>query len=1077
MKWLFAGIKKKIEECREIERKENIALRSIESAGFKLWIDEENRMRVYFNDNELTKYFGLCVDVLSEGTWYGSVGSGFQVTKLSAQALKITISLRGLPVQEIWEINISPDGIFNWDVSLNVEKPIRIDRIVAKLFLSKFYGRWITPLIEGDFPFDFSSQWQSIDFSRYKCNFIGAISSKQGFPGVTFQLVGEQEAMLSIQNSDLALSSRVLEAQLSGEELYQAGIYPLATCLFRFYHEEPVLLNILNEIREEENRLRKEEELKTQEEKLKRQEEEEKKRREEEERRRQEELLKLQEEAARLEAKHREDTLRRSLNKGPVRTFFDQHNRTHIYFKETELTKACGLEVRILSEGKWISSSGAKTVIEKSSSDETVIYFTHEQFPLTEIWHFKIKADGRIDFSLNLHLLEPLRIDLITVSLFLSKSYIKWILPHAYGDFPPHFSGDWQTAHQYQGQNEFIGVLPISVQYPGVLFKIIHGPIAFYSVRNSDRNLSSRVLEIQFEEGKEVYQAGAHQFLNGAFELYSDASVFEKIINIIKEEEAQKKREAEEARLKDEECRRKEAESRVICGIDEKVRDENDVYIYGDTEYLHDKICAKGGDFLTNIARLKSYHGGANIKIGVSRFNYFRINEIAQFCSSFTREYLDLRSVTLAYFPAKRLYANFIEYIRDLNARLVSSGISLFLEDEQLFDLLYTASSQADKYNERDLLRLLGIISEHPFIGPQTIVLDTFHRCNTNCVHCWIHNPRRDYPHELEDLKMGTDIYRQVIDDAASLFCDEIIIQGDGEPLLDKRLPDMVRYARENGLKVLFFTNAICLNKEKAREIIDLGVSEVFCSLPAGTDKTYAQINPKQNRETFSRIIANLSDLVLMRRALGINRPVLQMTHVIHNLNCHELEEMAKIDAQINADKVRFYLARLDKNIDHLKLSTADIEKIKNSLPGVAEYLNKRNIALQDNIYFQSDNYNPETGFWSKNKFIKSGCPVGWFFSLILAKGEVSMCCHLRITGSLQKNSFREIWNSEQYNEFRIRAKNLANTDTELYDEFCNHCDTHQVILRIDEMLRKYKLERFLTKKPNEDSPLKSTLE
>ena len=87
---------------------------------------------------------------------------------------------------------------------------------------------------------------------------------------------------------------------------------------------------------------------------------------------------------------------------------------------------------------------------------------------------------------------------------------------------------------------------------------------------------------------------------------------------------------------------------------------------------------------------------------------------------------------------------------------------------------------------------------------------------------------------------------------------------------------------------------------------------------------------------------------------------------------------------------------------------------------------------------------------------------------MILARGELSMCCHLRVVDYLGGKSFREAWNSGSYNKFRSQAKHIMkNKDitfrngVKLYDEYCNNCDTHQVVLRINGLLKKYNLEQF----------------
>jgi len=69
----------------------------------------------------------------------------------------------------------------------------------------------------------------------------------------------------------------------------------------------------------------------------------------------------------------------------------------------------------------------------------------------------------------------------------------------------------------------------------------------------------------------------------------------------------------------------------------------------------------------------------------------------------------------------------------------------------------------------------------------------------------------------------------------------------------------------------------------------------------------------------------------------------------------------------------------------------------------------------------------------------------------------------------LKEKSFKEIWNSEEYRRFRYKAKFLSQHTKDslldgkpLFDDYCQHCDTHQVIRDVWERCRFYKLEKFL---------------
>ncbi len=495
--------------------------------------------------------------------------------------------------------------------------------------------------------------------------------------------------------------------------------------------------------------------------------------------------------------------------------------------------------------------------------------------------------------------------------------------------------------------------------------------------------------------------------------------------------------------------------------------------IFGDFEELHDRIAGEKGDFKKTIGKAQALIGkDKNIKITIalSRYNFARLNKIAEYCMSILGEKSDLSSIELKLFPVKDLPQNFISYVENIKKYIDAERIDISFYDDKLMDILSTVGLHA-KVNpgrEKDLLRLLGIISEQVFIGPQTIVFDPFHRCNAKCQHCWVHTPKIKHPEEFLDRKFDFELFKKIIDDARDMMTDGIILQGDGEPLMYDKFMPMLRYAKSKGLGVLFFTNGILLDEEKAKEIIELGVNEIYCSFPAGTPEVYEKVASIQPAETFYKIRDNLKNFMALRRKSGKGIPRLIVSHVIHNMNYHELAEMARMDADIAPDAVRFYLIRLDVMNRFLQLKPEQVDVIKEQIPSVSEILKKKNIEFIDNFEFQLNHYDEKTGAWSKDFFLDHGCTIGWYFNLIPAKYDMSFCCHLRTVGYLDKRPFKEVWNSVEYWRWRAQAKYLKENKNArfangqvMYDEHCDHCDNHQTIIKALNELKKYDLYKY----------------
>ncbi len=494
---------------------------------------------------------------------------------------------------------------------------------------------------------------------------------------------------------------------------------------------------------------------------------------------------------------------------------------------------------------------------------------------------------------------------------------------------------------------------------------------------------------------------------------------------------------------------------------------------FGHFAELHERIAGGGSSFTGTAANFKealSKRKDARCMIGISRYNFFCLDQIAA-------ALLDLKGITgiqlspFAVAPLRMLIRNFIEYVGRLQAKIKDDRIDLVLVDERLIEILQLVQfhAQRGKVSEKGLLRLLGIVTEHAFIGPQTIVFDPYHRCNLQCKHCFVHNPLIRHPQEFLNRQFDYDTFKRIIDDASELQTDNIILQGDGEPLLYDKFLDMIKYARAKNIDVMFFTNGSLLGEQKAREITDADVQGIYCSLPAGTARTYARVTTIGTEALFETTIENLQRLLRMRKERGSLRPRLVMTHVIHALNCHELVAMARTDALIGADAARFYLIRLDTHNVSLKLTDAHLEAIRRELPVCARILKESRIDFIDNIFFQLKHYDRDTGAWSKDAFWDAGCMIGWYFCLIPAQYDVSLCCHLRTTGRLHRQSFKELWDSRDYRRYRIKAKYLKRNagfvfpnGVALYDEHCEHCDNHQTLLAISGELRSLGFDTFL---------------
>lgn len=146
-----------------------------------------------------------------------------------------------------------------------------------------------------------------------------------------------------------------------------------------------------------------------------------------------------------------------------------------------------------------------------------------------------------------------------------------------------------------------------------------------------------------------------------------------------------------------------------------------------------------------------------------------------------------------------------------------------------------------------------------PLKTPFIINIDPSDRCNFQCKFCptgdrelMKKTPGRN--HGLMDF----ELYKKVIDDICT-FEDKVKVirlYKDGEPLLNPKFPDMIKYAKESGCcdRVDTTTNAALLTPELSLKIIDAGLDKINISIEGVKDEQYmefsrAKVNFKQLAE------------------------------------------------------------------------------------------------------------------------------------------------------------------------------------------------------------------------------------
>ena len=168
---------------------------------------------------------------------------------------------------------------------------------------------------------------------------------------------------------------------------------------------------------------------------------------------------------------------------------------------------------------------------------------------------------------------------------------------------------------------------------------------------------------------------------------------------------------------------------------------------------------------------------------------------------------------------------------------------------------------------------------------PIHLDIEATNRCNLKCVFC----DKLPYLSSDQMGDMDFDMYKRIIDEGKEHDLCSVKLSYRGEPLLHSKLPEMITYAKHQGLMDVYFnTNGMLLSENKVLQLIDAGLDRISISVD-GTDPEVFERD--RLGASFNKIVKNVDHLMELRERKSITYPKIRIQTV--NLPQIDLQEYA----------------------------------------------------------------------------------------------------------------------------------------------------------------------------------------
>jgi MoaA/NifB/PqqE/SkfB family radical SAM enzyme len=335
------------------------------------------------------------------------------------------------------------------------------------------------------------------------------------------------------------------------------------------------------------------------------------------------------------------------------------------------------------------------------------------------------------------------------------------------------------------------------------------------------------------------------------------------------------------------------------------------------------------------------------------------------------------------------------------------------------------------------------------------IYVEPTSRCNLKCVTCVRHSweePLGEMPWAVYESLMRS------LDDLPE--AKTVSFMGFGEPLLHRRLPEMIGLASARGLRTEITSNATLLTEDLGRRLIEAGLDQFTVSIDGALDSTHCLIRPGAGLEALTTNVSRLYWLSEETRPTPVR---VGIEFVAMRRNIRDLPLLYEVARAIRASfilvtNVLPYSEELREEILYrLGPNTSGTSGAPDDPLWILPHLDWDDetqaplaglMRQQPNVSFLDLNL---TGRRNYCPFVQSGSvALGW-------QGAISPCppllhsyrCYIRERsktfrrcefGRMPGQSLKEIWERDEYRDFRSRVREFSFSPC----TDCGGCDLSQ---------------------------------